>query len=91
MQLQMAGKFAGGILLNGSPLVIPMIGAPLPCTVTLKSAAAGRKIEHSTDGGAELVTTDIDVTSATMLVSVFTTTVANVVLTGAAGDTWDIR
>ena len=91
MARQMGSGWKSGTLTSSATTTIQMAGAPLPCTVTLKSAAASRKIQHSTDGGAELITPDVDVTSPTMLVTRFDLTVAIVVLTGAAGDTWDIR
>lgn len=78
-------------LIDEVALPVDMGNAPLPATVTLKSAAAGRKIELSTDGGSEYFTPTYDVTSATMLVLNIAATVTHVRFTGAANDVWRIQ
>lgn len=72
--------------------IIDMGGAPLPATITLKSSAVGRLIELSTDG-LEYFTPVVDVTSATMLVVVVTSSILNARLTGSATgvDLWSVR
>lgn len=76
-----------GILIDGTPLVIP---APktmqLPGSVTLKSAAVGRLIELSTDKGVEYFTPTVNTTSATMQIVVVNAPITHIRLTGAAGD-----
>jgi hypothetical protein len=64
-----------------------MAGLTLPLTVTLKSSAATRKIEFSTDGGIEYFSPSIDVSSATMLVTHTLIPLTNIKVTGIANDT----
>lgn len=88
---RMGGQWRGATIPSATPVVIQMDGAPLPCTVTLKSAAVGRLIECSTDGGVEYFTPTPTVTSATMQVLSISAPVSHVRITGAAADTWSIR
>ena len=49
---RMIGLFATGILVNGSPLIIPMLGAPLPALVWVRPAIGDTVLmEYSTDNG----------------------------------------
>lgn len=91
MTARMGSVWKDGTLIDGTPKVINMGGAPLPCTITLKSAAAGRKIEISTDDGQEYFTPNPDTSSATMQVLSLTAPVSHVRITGAANDKWSIR
>ena len=90
---RMGGQWQGATIPSATPVVITMNEAPLPSTITLKSADAGRKIELSTDGGVEYFTPAPTTTSATMQILVVTTSVSHVRITGAAAgtDTWGIR
>lgn len=83
--------FMAGTLPSSSPVALPMGGAPCPCTITLKSADAGRVIKLSTDGGVEYFIPTVDTTTATMLVIAVNAPVSHVQFTGAANDTWSIR
>ena len=83
-------KFMSGTL-TGTSLVIPMDGAPLPATITLKSAEAGCKIELSTDDGVEYFQPIYDAGSATMLVVSISAPVSHVKFTAAIADTWSVR
>jgi hypothetical protein len=65
--------------------------APLPATITLKSADASRLIELSTDGGVEYFTPTLDQSSATMRILTVTSSVSHVRVTGIVNDTWSIR
>ena len=87
------GAWTNGPLPSATPVAVGMSGAPLPCTITLKSSDAGRKIELSTDGGVEYFTPVYDTTSATMLVVAVRAPISHVKFTGAAAglDTWSIR
>lgn len=87
----MGKVFASGALAGAVPLAIDMAGAPLPATITLKSAAAGRKIELSSDGGAEYWTPAPNVNTATMHVVHVTVPISHVRITGVAADAWNIR
>jgi hypothetical protein len=60
----------------------------LPFTATLTSTNGGRKIELSTNGGAEYFTPAYDTSSATMLVVSVASPVTHVKFTGAASDTY---
>lgn len=86
----MSGTFASGTLTSATPVAVNMGSAPLPATVTLKSAAAGRLIELSTDGGTEYFIPALDYTSTTQQVLVVTATVTHVRVTGTTNDTWSI-
>lgn len=93
-----AGRMGGGWpgtalnnIPNSTPVIVQMNGAPLPCTITLKSAAAGRLIELSTDGGTEFFTPALDSASATQVVLTVTAPVSHVRLTGVASDSWRIQ
>lgn len=80
-----------GTLTNATPVPVGMGQADYPCTITLKSADAGRKIELSTDDGSEYFTPVIDTTSSTMLVVSLRAPVSHVRFTGAASNTWSIQ
>lgn len=72
---------------NTSPLVIPApLNMQIPGHITLKSSAAGRLIELSTDNGVEYFTPAVDVQSATMQVLVVNAPVTHIRITGASGD-----
>lgn len=68
----------------------PYILGATSYTCTLKSGAGGRKIELSTDGGAEYFMPTYDVSSGTMLVVGLLAPVTHVKFTGAQTDTWSI-
>jgi hypothetical protein len=72
--------------LDDTILIVPMGGIIRPITVTLKSAAAGRKLEVSTDGGEEYFALETDETSATQLVACIDGPVTHLKATGAAND-----
>lgn len=76
---------------SATPVVVAMAGAPLPCTVTLKSAAVGRLIEASTDGGTEYFTVPLDMSSATQIAAALLAPVTHVRVTGTTNDTWSIQ
>lgn len=87
----MGKVFASGALADAAPLAIAMAGAPLPATITLKSAAVGRKIELSSDGGVEYWTPAPNINTATMHVVHVTAPISHVRITGVAADAWNIR
>jgi hypothetical protein len=88
---RMGGQWQSGSVPVGTTQVIQMNSAPLPCTVTLKSSAAGRLIEISTDGGVEYFTLAPDQVSATQLAGAILAPVSHVRITGALADVWSIR
>jgi len=90
---RMGGQWEGAGIPNATPVVIAMNGAPLPCTVTLNSTAAGRLIEISTDGGVNYNTFTPTITATPQLIAALTYPVSHVRLTGNASgvDTWSIR
>jgi len=80
-----------GIIPSGAPVVVVVPQTmQLPGNVTLKSAAAGRLIELSTDGGGEYFTPQLDVVSATMLLVVVNAPITHLRITGAAADTYTV-
>lgn len=89
--IRMGGQFSTAIIPSGTPVVITMNEAPLPCTVTLKSANAARLIEVSTDGGTEYFTPAVDMSSATQMALAINAPVSHVRVTGVANDTWRIQ
>lgn len=83
---------SSGSIISGIPVVIGFQDwFALPATTTLKSGAAGRLIEYSTDGGVEYFTPTYDRTSATMLISIANARLSHIRITGQAGDTWSVR
>lgn len=86
-----AGEPIGGTLLDSNPFVIGMGGMNIPSTVTLTSAAAGRLIEVSTDGGTNYFTPTYDASTAGMINVGLFAPVSHVRVTGAAADTWSVR
>lgn len=80
-----------GTLPSASAQPIQVAHLRTPMTVTLKSAAGGRLIEISTDGGTEYFSPTVDTTSATMLVVAIMAPVSHIRLTGATSDAWSIR
>jgi len=91
MANNMGGVWRGATAPSATPIIVDMNGAPLPCTITLKSAAAGRLIELSTDGGVEYFGAPPDMSSATSLVLSVLAPVSHCRITGTTADTWSIR
>jgi hypothetical protein len=80
---------ARGIIPSGTPLVVQVPQTmQLPGSITLKSSAAGRLIELSTDGGVEYFTPSINVISATMQIVVVNAPITHFRVTGIANDTY---
>ena len=78
-----------GIIPDGTPLAVAVpVTMQLPGSITLKSAAAGRLIELSTDGGVEYFTPVVDVQSATMQIVVVNAPITHFRVTGAATNTY---
>lgn len=78
-----------GIINSGTPVVVPVpLIMQLPGSITLKSAAAGRLIELSTDGGVEYFTPTVDVQSATMQILTVNAPITHFRVTGTANDTY---
>jgi hypothetical protein len=78
-----------GIIPDGTPLAVHVpLTMQLPGSITLKSSAAGRLIELSTDGGTEYFTPVVDVQSATMQIVVVNAPITHFRVTGAAADTY---
>lgn len=81
-----------GTLTNTTPVAISASGLSCPFSVTLKSAAAGRKIELSTDQGTEYFTPPVDTSSsATMQIVTVEAPVTNIRFTGQDADKWYIN
>ena len=81
-----------GTLSNTNPFPMTVDWVPCPLTVTLKSSAAGRKIELSTDFGTEYFTPTPDTSSTTtMQIVTIDAPVTNVRVTGQANDRWYIN
>jgi hypothetical protein len=78
-----------GIIPDGSALAVQVPQTmQLPGSITLKSAAAGRLIELSTDGGTEYFAPAVDVQSGTMQIVVVNAPITHFRVTGAAADTY---
>jgi hypothetical protein len=78
-----------GSIPSGTPVVVQVpITMQLPGSITLKSAAAGRLIELSTDGGVEYFSPSLDIQSATMQIVVVNSPITHLRVTGAAADTY---
>lgn len=85
-----ANPFASGVLANGTPVVVPLGGIPLPMTITLTSAAGGRLIELTTDG-TNYFTPTYDATTAAMINVVVDAPAFAARVTGQAADKWNVR
>ena len=78
-----------GIIPDGTPVAVQVpVTMQLPGSITLKSAAAGRLIELSTDGGVEYFVPPVDIQSGTMQIVVVNAPITNFRVTGAAADTY---
>ena len=82
-----SSAFASGTLPSATPVVVAMAGAPLPCTVDLKSSDAGRLIEWSADNGVTYFTAIYDYTTASQLVFFIDMPITHLRFTGAAAGT----
>lgn len=83
--------FKTGVLADATPFVVNIATSTWPATMSLVSAAAGRLIELSADGGVTYFTPTIDATSANGIsISVFAP-VSHVRFTGVANDVWSAR
>jgi hypothetical protein len=89
---RMPGVFKSGtITATGTPQVIDMTHANMPCTVYLNTTYASKLIELSVDGGSLFFTPAYDTSNASQLVVKLMSPVSHVRLTGTAGDVWGIR
>lgn len=83
-----------GTLTSTAAVKIGLANNPIryPATIVLKSAAAGRLIRLSVDGGTEFFIPDVDpdASTATQQVVPITSPVTHVEFTGEAGNTWMI-
>jgi len=79
-----------GTLTDGVAVAQPIANVEPPTTVTLKSAAAGRRIEVSTDGGTEYATPSYDTNTAATLAVALMAPATHVRFTGQAGDVWSV-
>jgi hypothetical protein len=80
-------------ILNTTPIVVPNTAVrKLPMTVVLTSAYASRSIQYQPDPNntANLISVTPDTTTATQLVAVNNSPVAAIVITGQAGDTYEL-
>lgn len=80
---------ARGTLTSTTPFVYSMDRVAFPCTVSLNSVAASRKIEVSTDG-VNYTTPPLDASMTGQVLLVVNRRVSFIRLTGAAADTWSI-
>lgn len=87
----MINLLKSGVLANSTPFVVPIGDMGTPMRATLSSAAGGRLIELSSDGGVNYWTPAVDVTSAPMVNVVILAPVSHVRFTGAANDVWNVR
>lgn len=83
--------FQSAPLADSTPFPVNIATSTLPATVSLVSAAAGRLIELSTDGGITYFTPIYDSTSATGISVGIFAPVSHVRFTGIAGDVWSAR
>jgi hypothetical protein len=76
-----------GIIPSATPVIVPVpVTMQLPGSITLKSAAAGRLIELSTDGGVEYFTPSLNIQSATMQIVVVNAPITHFRVTGTTND-----
>lgn len=84
----MSSNNSKGTLTSATPTVINLEQIKFPCTITLRSAAAGRLMRISSDNGLEYFIPTVTVSTPTMQNLVVTAPVSHVEFTGQAGDTW---
>lgn len=87
----MSNLLKTGVLANGTPLAVSVGCMDAPMTATLDSAAGGRLIELSSDGGVNYWTPTVDATTASMINVSILSPVSHVRFTGAAADVWNVR
>lgn len=85
--------FQEGVLTSGAALVVPIVRQTPPLTVSLVSAAGGRLVRLSADGGRNYFTPqyDTDATGAAVIVVTVSAPISHAEFMGAAGDTWMVR
>lgn len=83
--------FKSGTLTDATPFAVNIATQDWPSTVSLVSAAPGRLIELSTDGGINYFTPTIDGTSAGGISVGIMAPVSHVRFTGVNGDIWSAR
>ncbi len=84
-------SFQTGTLTNGTPLAVNVANNPTPMTATLDSAAAGRLIELSSDGGTNYFTPTLDAVTTPMVNVSILSPISHVRFTGESGDIWSVR
>ena len=81
-----------GVIDSSGVKLLPIpVTSRVQLTATLKSAAAGRKIELSADDGDEFFPTRYNVTTPSMLVLAINTPISHILFTGTPGDKWSLR
>lgn len=85
--------FQEGILTSGAALVVPILRQTPPLTVSLVSAAAGRLVRLSADGGRNYFTPeyDTDATGPAVITVTVNAPISHIEVTGAANDVWMVR
>lgn len=81
--------FANGTLTDSNPVFVSMADAPLPATLVLNSAAAGRSIQILLLGG-QYFTPVYDQNTVNQLAVSIGSGITSVAFTGQAGDTWGV-
>lgn len=82
-----------GVLPSSTPVVVPVGDMECPLTATLTSAAGGRLIELSSNGGlaGSWYTPTVDATNAAMVNISIMSPVTHVRFTGAAADVYRVQ
>lgn len=89
----MSNLVRGGVLANSTPFAVNVATMDFPVTATLTSAAPGRLIELSSNGGLDgsWWTPTVDATTASMINIAINSPVTHVRFTGAAADTYRVQ
>jgi len=89
---RMPGVFKSGtITATGTPQVVEMVHANMPCTIVLNTTYASKLIELSADGGILYFTPAYNTSNASQLIVSLNAPVSHVRFTGTAADIWSIR
>ena len=83
--------FKSAALADSTPFPVNIATSTWPATVSLVSAAPGRLIELSTDGGVTYFTPTYDNTSVGGISVAVLAPVSHARFTGIAGDVWSAR
>ncbi len=76
--------------LTATTSTIGMGGITIPCTITLHSTSATRKIEVSTNSGTDYFEPTKDIETAAFILTTIGLAITNIKITGSINDTFTV-